>query len=174
MKHLTQDEIKALLREVPNPRQRLMFKMGFLHGLRISELLNLIREDVRDGYVDVQRLKGSLHTIQPYVKHPDPELNEADELRELFGTLKSGERLFPWTRNGAYKMMQKAGKNAGIFWRKCHPHALKHSCAMISIKKLGIDDVRQYLGHRSMSSTGAYLEKSDEEASRAFAESLTS
>ena len=169
MNHLTQDEIKQLLREIPTPRQRLMIKVGFLHGLRVSELTNLTRENIRDGYVKVQRLKGSLKTTQPFVQHPDAELDESKELRELYGTLKPGEKLFPMTRNGVYKLMQRAGERAGVPANKLHPHALKHSCAMVSIDKMGINKVQQYLGHKSLNSTAAYLKESDESASRAFA-----
>lgn len=172
MKHLSQDEIKALLREIPDERQRLMFKVAFLHGLRVSELINLVREDIRDGYVNVQRLKGSLKTVQPYVAHPDLELDESTGLMKLFGTLSKGEKLFPMSRNGVYKLMQRAGKRAGLPAHKLHPHTLKHSCAMVAINKVGIQSVRQYLGHKSLSSTGEYLKESDETASRAFAGAL--
>jgi integrase len=169
MQHLTQPEIKALLKEIPNERQRLMIVVGFLHGLRVSELLNLTKEAIADGYVSVQRLKGSLRTVQPYVKHPDPELDEATMLTSVYGTLKKGERLFDLTRDGVYKLMQRAGARAGLPKHKLHPHVLKHSCAMETIDKIGIQRVRQYLGHRSISSTGEYLKVSDEEASRAVA-----
>ena len=169
MRYLTQDEIKALIREIPNERFKLAIKVGFCHGVRVSELINLTREDIKDGYVKVRRLKGSMTTIQPYVKHSDPELDESEGLTKLYGTLKFRERLFPMTRNGIFKLMQRAGTRAGIPKHKLHPHSLKHSCAMLSIDKLGIQNVRQYLGHRSISSTGEYLKVSDEEASRAFA-----
>lgn len=169
MYHLTTEEIKRLLREIPNNRQRLMFKVGFLHGLRVSELISLTRENIRDGYVAVQRLKGSLKTIQPYVSNADPELDEAAELKVLYTELKPGEKLFPWTRNWPYKLMQEAGEKAGLPAHKCHPHVLKHSCAMIGINTMGIHLVRQYLGHKSISSTGEYLKETDEAASIAFA-----
>jgi integrase len=65
MQHLTMDEIKRLVEAIPNARQKLMILVGFEHGLRVSELINLTKEDIRDGYVSVQRLKGSLKTIQP-------------------------------------------------------------------------------------------------------------
>ena len=172
MNHLTQDEIKQLLREIPNQRQRLLIKMGYLHGLRISELLGLTKDNIKGGYVRVQRLKGSKRTTQPYVYKRDKELDESEELQELAVTLKSGERLFPWTRSGIYKLMQRAGTRAGLPFVKLHPHILKHSCAMESIDKIGIQRVRQYLGHRSLSSTGEYLKVSDEEASKAFAEAM--
>ena len=172
MKYLTLEEIKALNRQIPNPRQRLAILMGFNHGLRVSEVLGLTKENIKDGYVNVQRLKGSLKTVQPFVRNKDPELSEAEMLEELYGTLKPKERLFPWTRNGMHKLIQRAGKRAGIPEHKLHFHALKHSCAMVSIDKIGIQRVRTYLGHKSISSTGAYLVETDETASRAFAGAL--
>ena len=90
-------------------------------------------------------------------------------LTELFGTLKAGEIVFPITRGGAYKLMQRAGKRAGLPTHKLHPHSLKHSCAMAVVNKIGIQELRTYLGHKSLNSTGAYLKESDETASRAFA-----
>jgi integrase len=143
--------------------------VGFLHGLRVSELINLKRENIRDGYVAVQRLKGSLKTIQPFVKNDDPWLDEYGQLTQLYYDTKPGERLFPITRNGLYKLMQRAGTRAGIPSHKLHPHALKHSCAMVAIKKMDVHLVQKYLGHRSLSSTGEYLKPSEEEASKAFA-----
>jgi integrase/recombinase XerD len=169
MQALTPIEIKALIHEVTNARWKLLIKMGFLHGLRVSELINLTGEDIRDGYVRVQRLKGSLKTIQPFVKHPDPDLDEYEGLTKLLGTLGSKERLFKITRFGVYNMFQRAGQRAGIPKHKLHPHALKHACAMVAIDKIGIQRVRQYLGHKNIGSTGAYLQESDESASKAFA-----
>lgn len=167
MVHLSKDEIKSLLREVKKPLHKLMLKVTFLHGLRVSETINLTKEDIRDSYVKVQRLKGSLKTVQPYVSSTDPEIDEAKELHALYGTLKPGERLFPMTRNGVFKLMQRAGVKAGIPLHKLHPHALKHSCAMAGIKTTGIENVRQYLGHKTISSTGEYLRVADDEASKA-------
>lgn len=167
---MTQDEIKRLLKEIPHERQRLMIKVGFLHGLRISELINLKKENIQDGYVSVQRLKGSLKTTQPYVHHPDPELDESGQLGTLYRKVSPGEILFPMSRSGVFKLMRRAGTRAGIPIHKLHPHVLKHSCAKLAIGKMGIDKLRQYLGHKSISSTGEYLRDDDESASQAFSE----
>jgi integrase len=172
MQNLTLDEIKKLVTEIPKERNRLMVLVGLFHGLRVSELINLKKEDIKDGYVSVQRLKGSLKTIQPYVRHPDPLLNEAEGLTKLFGTLKHKERLFPMTRDGVAKLIQRAGARAGLPGHKLHPHILKHSCAMLTIRSAGIQYVRQYLGHKSIKSTGEYLKVNDEEASAAIAMSF--
>ena len=167
MLHLEISELKTLLAHTDNPRHRLMILVGYCHGLRVSELINLRGADIRDGYVNVRRLKGSEHTIQPYVKHPDPLLDEATPLREMAESVKADEILFPMTRSGVWRMMQRIGKAAGLPKHKLHPHVLKHTIAHASIKSAGIENVRQYLGHKSLSSTGAYLRVTDEAASAA-------
>ena len=43
---------------------------------------------------------------------------------------------------------------------------------MQTIKKAGIEMVRQRLGHKSISSTGEYLKVTDEDASAAIADAL--
>lgn len=169
MQHLTREEIKRLLAEIPVARQKLLVLVTYLHGFRASESLALTGNDIRDGHINVQRLKGSLRTIQPYVHSDDPDMDEAAHLTALSKTLLPKDKLFPWTRNGMYKLIQRAGLRAGIAKHKLHPHALKHSCAMAAIGTVGIENLRQYLGHKSISSTGEYLRVSDEAASKAVA-----
>lgn len=173
MNHLTRSEFKSLVQSVRNPKHRLMLKVGFNHGLRVSELINLTEANIRDGYVDVQRLKGSMRTIQRYQASDDPLLDEAQELKAMAATLKPGERLFHITRSGVDKLMKRCGKRAGIPQHKLFPHVLKHSIAMQTIKGAGIENVRQWLGHKSISSTGSYLRVSDEAASQAISRAMS-
>ncbi|WP_158788598.1 tyrosine-type recombinase/integrase [Granulicella sp. L46] len=170
--HFTRDEIKTLLEGVPNTRNRLMLLVGYNHGLRVSELTNLKGADIRDGYVIVKRLKGSLKTVQPYVQHVDPTFNEAPGLQELARTVGPQERLFPMTPNGVAKLMQRTGARVGLPRHKLFPHNLKHSIAHATIQGAGIENVRQWLGHKSISSTGAYLRVTDEAAAQAIAKAL--
>jgi site-specific recombinase XerD len=55
---------------------------------------------------------------------------------------------------------------------KAHPHVLKHSIAMQTIEHAGIENVRQYLGHKSISSTGSYLKVTDAEAAASVQRAL--
>lgn len=178
---LTMDEFKAMLNdEKLTDRQRLMFKVGFWHGLRVSELVpnerdghpGLRREDIAHGFVRARRLKGSLPTMQAYQDHADPLLDESKELHALYRELQPGEACFPMTRDGVRKLMQRIAKRTGILPDKMHPHALKHTIAKLTIKAAGIEHVRQHLGHKSIASTGEYLKVSDEEASKAIANAL--
>ncbi|SRR5216684_4457337 len=170
MQHLSKDELLALLREAKASRERdwLMILVGFWHGLRASEVTGLKRDAVRDGHLIVQRLKGSMRTVQPLVEHADPLLNERQPLIDF--ALKSNftAPLFPICRQQFWRLVQKHAKAAGIPEHKAHPHVLKHSIAMQTIGSAGIENVRQYLGHKSISSTGAYLKVSDADASKAI------
>lgn len=173
MNSLTREQFRTLLLDKKlTPRRRLMFKVGFWHGLRVTELIGLVREDILDGYVVVRRLKGSMKTHQRYQEHPDPLLDESVELRQLTHELKPGERLFPVTRRSVNGLMERMARRTGLPRHLMHPHALKHSIAMQTIKTAGIENVRQHLGHKSMASTGAYLRVSDEQASKAITEAF--
>lgn len=160
MHHLDKDEFSRLLKEIPNERWRTMLKVSLYHGLRVSETLSLKRENIADGYVHIRRLKGSDKTSQHYV--PD----EARELSTLYTKTKPGELLFPITRSGVFRLMKRAAVRAGIPLHKVHPHALKHSCAMQLIEKIGIHELQTYLGHKSLSSTGAYLNPDEDTVSK--------
>jgi type 1 fimbriae regulatory protein FimB len=169
MNHLNRDELLSVLRVAKQQSERdwLLLLTTFWHGLRASEATGLKTEQIRDGYLSVQRLKGSLKTQQPLVAHQNPLLNEKAALEKLVAGLPAKTRLFPISRVQFFRLVRKYGHEAGLPQHKNHPHVLKHSIAMQTIKTAGIENVRQYLGHKSIASTGAYLRVNDEQASAA-------
>lgn len=169
MQSLSNSELLALLAEAKACRKRdwLMILVGYWHGLRASEVVGLVADNFHDGHLEVQRLKGSLKTIQPLVKHEDPLLNEAGELIDFCSILLPNQKLFPISRVQFFRLFREYAKRADIATHKRHPHVLKHTIAMETIHSAGIENVRQYLGHKSISSTGAYLKVSDGDASAA-------
>ncbi len=134
--------------------------------------MNLTVGDIQDGHITVQRLKRSLKTTQPLLASDDPLLNEKAALGEFIRNQTSESRIFPRSRFTFWRVMQRHCAAAGIPKHKAHPHALKHSIAMQIIGIAGIENTRQYLGHRSLDSTGEYLVTSDEAASEAAARAL--
>ena len=149
-----------------------MILVGFSHGLRPSEVIGLKADDIRDGHLDVQRLKGSMRTVQPLVEDENPLLNERTALFDYTVEMLGNQRLFPISRRQFGRLFERYGKAAGIPRHLCHPHILKHSIAMQTIQLAGIENVRQYLGHKSISSTGAYLKVSDADAAGAIKNAL--
>jgi integrase len=185
MEHLTREQLRGVLEQAKAARERdwVLLLVAFWHGLRASEAVNLTPEHFADGFLTVQRLKGSLKTVQPLVDDPDPLLNERAALETWLakhssrlahesngsGLPHQQKRLFPISRFAFYRLMRFYGRKAGLPKHLCHPHVLKHSIAMQSIRSAGIENVRQYLGHKSISSTGEYLKVDDQAASAAIA-----
>ena len=169
MEHLSKDEIRELLRVAKAHRERdwLMILVGYWHGLRASEVVGITAGCIADGHLTVARLKGSLKTVQPLVEDADPLLDEAKGLFEFTREMHENQKLFPISRVQFYRLFRGYSAQANLPRRNSHPHILKHSIAMQSIGNAGIENVRQYLGHKSISSTGAYLKKDDASASAA-------
>jgi integrase len=164
MNSLTQDELARLLKVSESaPLHRLAILVAFNHGLRASEVTTMTGGQVKDGYLRVKRLKGSLETIQRL-------LPNEKELELISASVGNEGRIFNFSSRWFQKLMNRYGKMAGIPAHKSHPHSLKHSCAMLGLEGgMKINEVQAYLGHKSLASTGQYLKVNDETASLAFA-----
>jgi integrase len=174
LQHLSNAQITALLTQAFDCSERdgLMILVAFLHGLRASELVGIKRLHITDTHLAVKRLKGSNRTVQTLFDNPDPLLDERRRLLKYVAGLADSDIVFPVTRRQFHRIVQKHGKAAGIPEHLCHPHILKHSIAMQTIQTAGIENVRQHLGHKSMSSTGEYLKTTDSAASAAITQAL--
>ncbi len=171
---LNLDELLRVLDIARARRERdfLAILVGFWHGLRASEVVAIIRDDIRDECLDVRRLKGSLRTVQPLVQHANPLLDERSALFDYIQGFTNNQRLFKFGRQHFFTLFRGYASAADLPAHKCHPHVLKHSIAMQTIHSAGIENVRQYLGHKSLSSTGAYLKVTDEESARAITKAI--
>lgn len=172
--YFSREQLRALLTaaRAESERDYLLLLVAYSHGLRASEAISLTPAHIRDGYLTVRRLKRSLPTTQPLVESDDPLFNEKAALSAWCEGKRKNERLFPIERRMFHYLVQKYGKAAGLPETLCHPHALKHSLAMHSIKSAGIENVKQYLGHKNGNSTLQYLRVSDLQASAAIAAAL--
>jgi site-specific recombinase XerD len=164
MKSLSKEQLASLLNaaRAHSERDWLMILVAYNHGLRASEVVTLTSANIRDGFITVKRLKGSRSTTHRLFE------SERDALTRLAAEKATGERLFPITRQHFWYLVQKHGKAAGIPKHLCHPHIAKHSIAMHSIHQAGIENVRTFLGHVSIASTGCYLKVDDDAASAAI------
>jgi type 1 fimbriae regulatory protein FimB len=157
-------------------RDYVMFLMAFLHGLRISEVLALLRDDIADGFVNIRSLKGSNHAHQMLFTNPEPLLDERKVVEKY---LKSNaflgtDRLFPITRQHAWRLSKKYGKLAGIPEHLCHPHTLRHSIAHELVGIIDINELQRHMRHKSLASTGEYLKVGDAKAGAAVQSALKS
>lgn len=162
MKFLSKTEMRQLMQAASvNPQHHLLFLLTYHHALRASEAVSLRWEDIQGGKINIKRLKGSLPTRQRIVRRDDALFNEE---ALLLGRQESGKIFGGYTRHTFTYLMRKYCKLAGIPMVLAHPHILKHSICMHSIKKAGIENVRTLAGHKSLNSTGYYLHRTDDEA----------
>lgn len=171
---LDRDELLAVLGQARKKsfRDWLLILIAFCHGLRASEVVHLKASNFSSTHLTVQRLKGSLKTSQPLHEDAEPLLNERAAVRLILRNARPNQRVFNISRVRFFQIFQQHSKAAGIPKHKQHPHVLKHSIAMQTIEKAGIENVRQYLGHKSIGSTGAYLRVTDDEAAGAVGDAL--
>lgn len=167
--HLTQDELDSLLSALKanrhGHRDHMVALVTFLHGLRVSELIDLRWDDIdwRKGTIQIRRLKGSIDGVH-YM-----ERDEATGLKRLQREqdpksryVFTSERGQAFTRFAVNKMIATAGKKAGIGW-PVHPHCLRHTTGTIQANG-GMDAWRlqKLMGHASMANTTKYVAMSPE------------
>jgi integrase len=171
---LSKEQLLAILAAARAHRERdwLMILVGYSHGLRPSEVVAIKADDIRDDFLTVCRLKGSNRTVQPLVDDDNPLLDERVALFEFGQRVAGNQRLFPITRRQFGRLFAGYAESAGVPAHLAHPHILKHTIAMQTIQSAGIENVRQYLGHKSISSTGEYLKVSDAESAERIARAL--
>lgn len=154
---LAQEEVLRMLSATANPKHRLVLQLLYGCGLRLSEVRNLRKEDVRpeEGVLFVRQGKGGkdrivslpasiLRTLQPFL----PEDGFPYLLRS-----ERGGRLHPRTIE---QIVKNAARNAGVR-KRVHPHTLRHSYATHLLE--GGTDLRiiqRLLGHSNVKATEIY------------------
>jgi integrase len=174
---LTQEELQRLFAVITNPRDRVIFRVAYRHGLRASEIGLLCRNDVdfRTGRLTIHRLKGSLSGVYPL--QPDTH----KQLKAYLRTRTDGSpylfvsnRQVPISRYTLWHLMRRYGEAAGLPSEKQTFHILKHSIAT-HLLDAGADlaFVRDWLGHANIQNTLLYARmttgRRDAEARRVFA-----
>lgn len=181
-------EVLSVLRTAKKKgaREFAMVLVAYRHGMRASEVCNIRLDDLdlKNGCLVVERLKGSLRTVQAVTEHRgEPLLDEVKALRNwlkkrrndgsdfLFVSQKGG-RL---DRSQFFRLFRSIAAAAGLPPEKRHPHVLKHSIASHLVSaNVNLALVKQALGHKSINSTMRYIATSDKQASQAMATALMS
>lgn len=174
--YLTTDQLLRILqvaRDEYGTREHAMFLFAAMHGLRSSEVAHLKVSDVRNGQIDVRRLKDSLHTVQPLQPNPNPLLDEPTVLKAWLRDRGDDSSIFLFTsrqgsalcRRQVYRLFEAICIRAGIPAGLRNPHQCKHFLASTLIRNgVGLAYVQQALGHKHISSTVRYTHISQAEA----------
>jgi integrase len=165
-------EREAIYNSAKNSRDKLLIKLLWKTGRRITEILTIKVKDIDfdDSRIlfNIEKKKKdyrawkpidekTLYELSTYISKK--ELNDEDY---LFKSCSSKGYL---TRIRAYQILQEICFKIGIFYvgaKKPHPHHFRHSFAIEKAKKLkspaDIRKLQQYLEHSTLSMTENYLQ----------------
>ena len=172
IEYLNDEDIESIFQEikkrhVKNKNQELIkirdlciVKLLFYTGLRVSELLNLKKDDLKDDMIQIIG-KGWIHRVT-FLKRGTEERKlieyylrlRNDDYEQLFINHSHNE---PWklSRNAVESMVKKEWAKIGI---KVRPHIFRHSFATKLIrKKASIFHIQKLLWHKNIQTTQNYL-----------------
>ena len=160
-KYLPLVDLKKLL-DAPyqsNVRDRLILRLMANAGLRVSEVVSLQKNNFR---FDEEKLfvtgKGKKSRMIP-LTHPDLYRLAEQYTKDM----NPEDLLFDLERQSINALVKRYAKRAGIL-EKVHPHMLRHSFAVYSIKEgMDIRNLQKILGHSSLNNTAIYLDLTGED-----------
>ncbi len=170
IKYFTQKELKKLFRSIERQkdypfvlRDLAMFNIGYLCGLRVSEIGKLHQEHFNEpgGELFCTRLKNSISNT---IRLDDKRKNLLKKyIRE--SRVQNGDPLFvsrkgnPISALQLDRLMKHYAGRAKLPEDKAHWHTLKHSIA-VHLAESGADvkELQNYLGHKKIDSTMVYFQ----------------
>ena len=147
-------------------RNRLMLMMLFDTGLRISEIINMKPQQIRQGYFNIYG-KGRKERVVPQNPLVSKWMLKYDQVRQNYFAYREAEDYYFLSKNGkrltpeaVSKFMKIAAKEVGINpLVRVSPHTCRHTFAHQELKNgLDLYSLSRLLGHESVSITQRYLE----------------
>lgn len=163
-KYLRQEEVRRFLGAITDSRDRLIFLLTYLYGLRVGEVSLLRRSDVDLGQsrIVIRRLKNGNWTERPLFSSVKSQLR----LYLANAQIDTDAPLFPG-RSGPLRKRQIQSRfvryrDAAGLPRRLTCHALRHSIATHLLDAgCSLEFVQDHLGHRSIRSTSIYARITD-------------
>ena len=185
---LTPSQIEAMIESCDNKRDRVLIRLLWRTGMRISELVRPGKDRSQVLGLRVSNIlwdENALVIRHAKRKDNPPRRIDIDPetlamVREYLETRQDKtEFVIPIGRQMAYLVVREAAERVGITEvgdplvskrRHPHPHHLRHSFATQSVKMTkgnyaDLIRLQRHLGHASVSTTAGYLDISDEEQS---------
>lgn len=179
--YLTPAEIEKAIMGCDNLRDRLIIRLLYRSGVRVSELCQLRASNIlwEDRMVIIRALK-KRGEVYRRIRIDDETLRWVKAW--LKGRGLDSPLVFPYTRQYIWLIVRRAFERVGIKEvgdpmvskrRHPHPHHLRHSLAIQWVKATGgnyteLAKLQRQLGHASISTTASYLNFADKELSDSY------
>jgi site-specific recombinase XerD len=170
-RYLTQVETRAFFDVIQRLRDRTLFSLIYLYGLRVSEVALLLRGDVdlERSRLVVKRVKNGLWAERPLFARVESLLREHlhGTVNHLDAPLFAGRR-GPLRKRRIQALFARYRRAAGLPARlTCH--SLRHSIAKHLLDAgASLEFVQDHLGHRNIRSTSIYARITDRHRAALF------
>ncbi|MBU4186409.1 MAG: site-specific integrase [Proteobacteria bacterium] len=156
VRYLVEEEVKQLCEACKKERNKLLIVLLFQTGLRISEALALTPASIRNfegkPAMEIVGKGKKLRMVALPVN-----LREKLESYAYRARIEPSGRFFEINRSRAWQILNEARETAGLE-KRVFPHLLRHSDAIIRLRKTGNPKALQYhLGHNTPAMTLRYL-----------------
>lgn len=163
IKYLSKDEIERLFLCIKDRRDKALFGLIYLYGLRLSEalLLKLSHVDLENKRILIHRAKGGIGGERPLFSTAEKLIRKYLKVR-----LDTGDALFTsrqgnLSRQRLQQLFKAYAQKAGLD-RRFTVHCLRHSIATHLLDAgEGIEFIKDHLGHRNIQNTMIYAQLTD-------------
>ena len=170
IKYLSKEEIERLFSCIKDRRDKALFGLTYLYGLRISEalLLKLPHVDLENKRILIHRVKGGIGGERPLFQIAEKLVRKYLKVR-----LDTGDAIFTGrqgnlSRQRVQQLFKAYAQKAGID-PKYSVHSLRHSIATHLLDAgEGIEFVRDHLGHTNIQNTMIYAQITNSRRQEAF------
>lgn len=161
---LSQQQVVALLEKEPDPRRKVLLRVLYVMGLRISELCNLKWRDItRRKQGGVASIFGKGNKTRP-VEVPAKLFKELSALRgdaSPDAPVVPGSDGKPLSRDAAHRVVKRAGKRVGLP-EAFSAHWLRHAHVSHALDRgAPVHVVQKSAGHASLGTTTRYSHVQD-------------
>jgi len=163
IKYLSKDELERFFFYVKNPRDRALFGIIYLYGLRVSEAALLRLDDVDYGRkrIFIRRIKGGIGGERPLFKKAERLLKRYLKIRPEMGDSLFTGRQGNLKRQRIQQLFKVYARKAGLD-SGYSVHSLRHSIATHLLESgEAIEFVRDHLGHKNIQNTIIYAQITD-------------
>tara|TARA_R100001086_G_scaffold218332_1_gene135018 strand:+ start:3557 stop:4069 length:513 start_codon:yes stop_codon:yes gene_type:complete len=156
VKALTPEEYRKLISAVPQKDKvaRTSFILGYGSGMRISEVINLKRDDIKQGYISIWDSKGGKDRTVPRPKGWKEYMNTVIPLKVSDRTLQ--------------RKFKAYAKKAGLPEHYVF-HSLRHGFGTRMVESgVPLNQLQLLMGHSSLSVTNVYTKARPQDALKSY------
>lgn len=153
-KYIEISKLKELMEKAREDSRRdyLIIKFLFHTGVRVSELIDIRKKDIKDGIVEVRDGKGGKDRTVPI----------DEELEDLIGfyteDMSINDKLFDMTRQNVDRIVKKYRDKVDEL-EEASAHMIRHSFGVHCVKSgTNLRAIQKFLGHSSLTTTQIYLD----------------